>query len=378
MFKILVTSVGSLVGYNILDVLEGRRQGLRLIGTNSVASDSNVFRCDEAYFVPPSRQKPEFIRLLLEILEREKPDFIIPCRDDDLSVLAALRKYKTEFAYCCLCGSEKSVEIITDKWLTYKFASAHDLPFAASAIPTTASENSEVKRLLAKFGFPLLVKPRHGFGSNGVFIISNEGQFKRVLGMDNIVIQQYLGDTTELDRYHHKLRDEGTPLFFSFEEKKYSLQTFVYRDGSVGEIFCTLHKMLSGRSLKVEKITNDALENIALRYANALASEGWFGPLNIQCQRQQSGEFIAYELNGRFTGATSARYHLGFDEVGNTLNTLFGLHLKSKRSNTSSSQVSRYVTTLPIPDDAEITFRDQDAWRSISTKELIAKNIGSA
>lgn len=378
MIKILITSVGSLVGYNILDVLEGRRQRLQIIGTNSVATESNIYRCDKAYFVPPTRhKKADFSDRLLEILESERPSLIIPGRDDDLTVLATLRTYKPEFANSCLCGSEKSVEIITDKWLTYKFASTHDLPFATSAIPTPASENSEVKRLVSEYGFPLLVKPRNGFGSHGVFIISNEEQLRKSLELENIVIQQYLSNPEDLESLYSRLQNEGTPLFFSFEEVKYSLQTFIHRDATIGEVFCTLHKMVSGRSLKVEKITNEMLENIAFRYAKALAAEGWFGPLNIQCQRQPSGEFLAYELNGRFTGATSARYHLGFDEVGNTLNALLGLRLESNRSQASaSSQVSRYVTTLPIPDDAEANFKDQGKWHFMPTREPNTKNVG--
>ncbi len=307
----------------------------------------------------------EYSRRLLEIIESEQPNLVIPGRDDDLRVLAALRTIKPEFASIYLCGDEKSAEIITDKWLTYQFALSHNLPFASSALPNPDSNHSEVKRLLEVQGFPLLAKPRNGFGSHGVFIISNEDQLGYALGLENIVIQQYLGNPSELERLNFRLQKEGMPLFFSLEEEKYSLQTFVHRDGTVGEIFCTLHKMVSGRSVKVEKIAHAELENIAVRYAKAMASEGWFGPLNIQCQRLQSGDFMAYELNGRFTGATSARYHLGFDEVGDTLNTFFGLRLEnSKLSRSAARQVSKYVTTRPIPDEAEVTFRYRGKWES--------------
>ncbi|MEH6549068.1 MAG: ATP-grasp domain-containing protein [Pseudomonadales bacterium] len=362
MLKILITSVGSLVGSNILDILEGRRQDLQIIGTNSIAEEAALYRCDKAYFVPPTReQRVKFSNRLLEILEIERPDLIIPARDDDLNILAALKVSRPEFTDCTLCGGGKSVEIITDKWLTYEFATKHNLPFATSAIPNPDSKNSEVKLLTAEYGFPLLAKPRDGFGSHGVFIISNEEQLRFALGIENIVIQQYLSDPENLEGLSSRLQNEGTPLFFSLEESKYSLQTFIHRDGTVGEIFCTQHTMVSGKSLKVEKTTNDALENIALRYAKAMASEGWFGPLNIQCQHQ-SGKFVAYELNGRFTGATSARYYLGFDEVGNTLSALFGFRLESNRL-PASSQVSRYITTLPIPDAAVANILNQRNWQ---------------
>ncbi len=91
MVKILITSAGSLVGYNILDVLEGRRQDLQIIGTNSIEADANIYRCDKAYLVPSTRHnKLDFSHALSEILDIEQPNLIIPGRDDDISVLAVL------------------------------------------------------------------------------------------------------------------------------------------------------------------------------------------------------------------------------------------------------------------------------------------------
>lgn len=366
MTKILITSVGSLVGYNILDVLEGRRQNLQIIGTNSVETDSNIYRCDKAYLLPPTKyNKAEFKNKLLDICAIEQPDLIIPGRDDDIGILADIKNKNEEFADVCLCGSKNAVANMLDKWLTYKFASSYGLPFADSAIPNSQSENAEVKRLLEKYGFPLLVKPRDGFASQGVSVVSDKAQLTEVLKNKNIIIQQYLSNPNVLEKLQFDFRNRGIPLFFSLEEEKYSIQTFVHRDGTVGKIFCTLHRMITGRSLKVEKIKNDQLENIGLRYATSMASEGWFGPLNIQCQLQQSGEFAAYELNGRFTGATSARYYLGFDEVGDTLRTLTGLQLENKKIQVCNSNlISRYVTTRPVPDDAVIEFRDNGYWQS--------------
>ena len=367
MNKILLTSVGSLVGYNVLDVLEGRRQDLQIIGTNSIETDSNVYRCDKAYYVPSTKNNnTDFVNRLLEIQSIEQPDLIIPCRDDDIGVLSRLRTHNPEFTNICLCGSEKSVGMMLDKWLTFKFTSSHNLPFAASALPNPDSDNSEVNNLIKEYGFPLLAKPRDGYASLGVFIISNEKQLGEALKKKNILIQQYLSNPKVLEELYIRFQNEGVPLFFSLEEEKHSIQTFVHRDGNIGEIFCTLHKMVSGRSLRVEKINNDTLKDIGLRYAKAMASEGWVGPLNIQCQLQQSGEYVAYELNGRFTGATSARYYLGFDEVGNTLNTLLGLHLQCNSSQRlKSKQVSRYVTTNPIFDDDLTKFGNQGSWQSV-------------
>ena len=61
--KLLLSSVGSLVGQEILDVLEApgcsRRHLVEVIGTNSVAAAANNFRCDRCCLVPETA-KPEF------------------------------------------------------------------------------------------------------------------------------------------------------------------------------------------------------------------------------------------------------------------------------------------------------------------------------
>jgi carbamoyl-phosphate synthase large subunit len=79
-----------------------------------------------------------------------------------------------------------------------------------------------------------------------------------------------------------------------------------------------------GRSVDVEIIDDARLHRLGVDYARALAASGWRGPLNIQCQLSAAGRYCAYELNGRLTGATAARYFLGYDEVGAIVEDLSG------------------------------------------------------
>ena len=67
------------------------------------------------------------------------------------------------------------------------------------------------------------------------------------------------------------------------------------------------------------------------RIAEAFAAEGWRGPLNIQCQRAGDGRLLVHEFNGRFTGATSDRWMLGFDEVGETIELYTGFRFARPR-----------------------------------------------
>jgi carbamoylphosphate synthase large subunit len=82
--SILITSVGSLVGLNILDSLEAMRTRLRVVGTNSEPKAPNNFRCDVAYLAPETAD-PAFIARLRTIIAHEKPDLVLAGRDADLA-----------------------------------------------------------------------------------------------------------------------------------------------------------------------------------------------------------------------------------------------------------------------------------------------------
>ena len=77
--KVLLTSVGSLVGQNILDVLEypgfSRRSLMRVVGTNSVPDAACNFRCDRCYLLPLTATA-EYSARMREILLEESPDLI--------------------------------------------------------------------------------------------------------------------------------------------------------------------------------------------------------------------------------------------------------------------------------------------------------------
>lgn len=91
MIRIAITSVGSLVGQNILDSLEGRREGIEVVGVNSVAAAAGNFRCDRAYLAPPASRSGEYLDRLAAVLNEEKPDLVLPGRDDDVLALARLK-----------------------------------------------------------------------------------------------------------------------------------------------------------------------------------------------------------------------------------------------------------------------------------------------
>lgn len=322
--KILLLSAGGMVGQNALDALEGRRGDLLLLGTNSEARNPRNFRCDKVFLVPPTTEREAFTRRVFGILESESPDLVLAGRDDDVLAMATWWERHPEWRGRFSCGSLNAAEIMRNKSRSFQFARERGLSFADSAVGEAGQPSPALEALLAKYGFPLIAKPCVGCGSKGVYIVHDTGQLQRLLGRGGYIFQEYLDLRPGLDLLQKEL-ELGTPLFFSLpEETQVACQTAISPEGKVGGIFCSRVRMVGGNPEGSERVDDPALEKLTRAYAEALSAEGWAGPLNLQCKPRSTGEYAVFELNGRMTGSTSARRHLGFDEIGNLVEMFVG------------------------------------------------------
>lgn len=321
--RLLVLSVGTQVGQNVLTTLARRRDDLELIATSSVSREPALFDYDTVYLVPQTAAEPvAFEARLLDIIARERVDLVIPCRDDDIVFLAALRDRRPDLSPRLLCGSADAALVIADKWLSAEFCTRHGLPFAPSIAHGAGPERAAFAR---EQGFPLVAKPRRGYASQDVYLISNDAQFERTLAGEGWIVQKYLGDPRDVAKYLQGLESRGIPLYHTFQGLKQSIQALIAPDGSVAHVICTRNASRMRRSKWVEADHDPRSLAIGTQCAQAFAGAGWRGPLNIQCQQDTQGTPLIHEFNGRFTGATVDRWLLGFDEVGAAIESFTGV-----------------------------------------------------
>jgi carbamoyl-phosphate synthase large subunit len=312
--RVVVISAGTQVGQNVRATLASRHDGVALIATSSVANEPALFDFEAVHLVPPTAADPAaFEDALLRIMDRERADLVVPCRDDDVVFLGALRDRRPDLAPRLLCGNAATARILCDKWLSYEFCVEHDLPYAATIMRGTDAQREAFVR---KHGFPLIAKPRGGWSSLEVYVVHRHEQLSRMLDRDGFVAQQFLGDTRRVADYLERLEANGLPLFHDFQGVKHSLQALIAPDGSVVQVFCMRRVRQMRRSKHVEHDPDPRSHEIALRCAQAFSAAGWRGPLNIQCGEAANGEIRIHEFSGRFTGATVDRWLLGLDEVG--------------------------------------------------------------
>jgi biotin carboxylase len=360
----LITSVGSLVGHNILESLAFRRDEWRIVGVNSQALAANNFRCDVAYLVPETEQEKAYLSRMHEILRIEQPVVVLAGRDQDLSPLASL-KAEAEFSKTLfLLPASASVPVVNDKYATYLFARQHRLPFAETAFYRT-----ELQALIDKVGFPLICKRRFGNASRGVFIIRGKNEADAALVVGQFVFQEFLSPPRNLQAVLPDFRF-GVPLFFGIvEDDHYSAMGLVANDGGLLAFFASLHVLEGGKDISVHQVDEPALEQMAADYALALSPLGYIGPLNFNCKKTGPDRFVPYELNGRFGGATAARASLGYPDVEYALDYfLDGRRPKPRRESrpdrdTHRCIVQRLPATHLLNLDAVKQLTSRGVWR---------------
>lgn len=308
--RILITSVGSLVGWTVLAALHSLRSRLIVIGCNTLAASPIVFNCDRVYRVPKTAAVQAYREALRAIVLREQPDLIIPGRDEELGVLSELAADHAWSNIRVLAPPPELVPVFNDKLETFHFATRQGLPFAA-----TACEPDTIAALIEAHGFPLVIKPRiGGHASKGVRIVTNPAQLQAALGTGNMLAQECLnpGTLSDLDSF---LPSAGIPLYYAVKDQRYAAEWLFDDAGDILSLQGVISHTEGPQSIHMRLTDDAALIEVATDYARALAREGLRGVANIQGKKLADGRFMPFELNGRFTGSAAARAYMGCNQI---------------------------------------------------------------
>lgn len=321
--KILLTSVGSLVAHNILEVLEfpglSRRSLVELVGTNSIPDAAGNFRCDRCYLVPMT-VTADYPARMRDILLQESPDLILCGRDEDTYALSKLKREHPELPGVLPIGSPQVALIGLDKWQTWLFARKHALPFAESFMPGASGDGSALEAFCRRVGYPLVAKPARGSASRGVCFIRDARDAQTMAQQKDYVFEEYVGNPQDLDAYFASLQGPP-PLFSQFKDAGYVVShTIIAPNGDLAPIVVTENQTLFGHTFSSRRIADATLDAIAADYARALTLEGGAGPMNVQLRRDRHGVWKAVEINLRTSGLLG-RFLLGVDQLSSLINT---------------------------------------------------------
>lgn len=314
---VLVTGVGGRsVGHQILHALKLMNEKYRTVCVDADPFSFGLYQGDARYIIPLAND-PNYLPAIVEIVNREQIRAILPGTEDEVLQLTAHIQSFIEEDCTIVANPYKVVALCKHKGSLSLWLEKNGFP-----TPYTVSFN-EWKVLINKVGFPIVAKPasRSG-GSKNVAILANEEEVETYLREvpDEVIFQEYV----------------STP------NDEYTVGVMVSKSGDVIDSII-LHRKLIGLSLNVRRRINNNEYSLSTGYSQGYIVKhdiiqrrceelalkiGARGPMNIQL-RFDNGDIKVFEVHPRFSGTTSIRAEVGFNEP----DILIQNFIKGKRFN---------------------------------------------
>ena len=168
MTTILVTAAGAPGAARLLRALrENGEREVRLVGVDMSERSIGRHLCDAFHLVPPGAE-PEYADALLELIERERVDVVLPESSHDLPHLAARRD---EFPVPVLVSGPETVRRSNDKAECYELLHRIGVPAPAFRRVDGAAGVEEAARELGYPDRPVCFKPVFSSGSRGFRVL---------------------------------------------------------------------------------------------------------------------------------------------------------------------------------------------------------------
>jgi carbamoyl-phosphate synthase large subunit len=316
---VLVTAAGGIVGQGIIKSLRLATSAslssnsYRIVSADSSPLAAGLYRSDLGLIVPKASH-PEYIDSIIKHLKDYDCDALFVGSDEELMTIAkAKKRIERESPAKALVTELDVIRIARDKWETYKFLKANDLSCAESCLPENKDE------FTAEFGFPLVVKPREGFGSVNFFVTKSDDELEYALTK----IQDY-GWKPMLQEYLPGLDEEFTSGVTIDKNGSYIMSSIAIRKylkgGQTYKAFIDDYPIvrLSAENA-AEKLGVTGAVNIQAKYVpndemtSSLQTAAEFGPSNPN-ESLQNGTMKIFEINPRFSATCPLRSYAGINE----------------------------------------------------------------
>jgi carbamoyl-phosphate synthase large subunit len=282
---VLVTAAGSIVAQGIIKSLKlaGR---YTIVATDMSPLAAGLYRCDAGVLVP-AVSSPDYVESIVKVCNDNGVQAVFCGSDDELLALAgAKEEIESKTGVKVLTGSLEALEVARDKWATYEFCRSNNILCAPSSLPEGRDEFAR------EFGFPLVVKPREGYGSLHFYIANNREEMDRAISAIERagwrpLTQKYIAG------------DEFTTGVTIGRNRRYAMSSI------------SIKKMIKyGQTYKAfiedYRSVRRSAEDVALKLGAA-------GPVNVQAKMEGDSP-VVFEINPRFSATCPMRAAAGVNE----------------------------------------------------------------
>ena len=307
--RVLVTAIGG--GGNGEQLVKALRTagGYHIVGTD-VNPDCPQFDLVDEPVLLPRADSPDYVEALLALGDGTHADAVFCGSEPELRVLSAARHAFAEAGLYLPMNPAEVIDTAMDKLKANQFLADHG--FAAPR----SIQSSDPEALDAVDWFPVVVKPFVGSGgSRDVFIAQTPQQLHAISSLlegQHIMVQEYVGrpDSEFTVGVLHGMDGEfinsiAVRRVMSGQLNIRSQVTNTTPRSELGERLVVSSGISHGYVGRFPEVTQTC-ERIA-------AALGVTGAVNIQC-RLVDGEVYVFEINPRFSGTTSIRALMGYNE----------------------------------------------------------------
>jgi len=289
--NILVLGVGGNVSQGIIKAVRMIDGDKHIIGACISEMNAGYFMCDD-WEVSPKCDTNEFIDWLIDICQIQSIDLILTGVEEIISAIDLnLQQLNSETKAFFLSPGNRVLGICSDKLKTCSWLKKNNLNF-----PDFAKENSlsELKALVKRVGFPMIVKPKQGKGSLGVKLLNDEKELLKYVGDQDNIIQECIGN----------------------ENTEFTVGCYIDKTSKIHMIILR-RKLSDGKTVFAEVTNNTSITKECERICKALDTKG---SINIQLRLNAEGEPVCFEINSRLSGTTAMRANFGFNDVEALIN----------------------------------------------------------
>ncbi len=308
----MVTGVGGGGhGEQILKALRLAETPYHVVGTDMSRFSAGLSAADVSHVVPPASDAA-FLDAILGLCRRHEVRALFHGSEPELKVFSANRERFAELGIFLPINPAGVIDLCMDKIKTCEFLQAHGFtcpPFARI---------SSVEDALAFGHLPAVIKPSVGGGGSANTFLVQDREMLRVCAAQMLtyysecIIQAYVG-RVDAEYTVGVLHDMGGNLINSIAVHRHILSALSNRlkvpnrsgRDELGPVLAISSGVSQGDIGRFPEVTGPC-EQIA-------AALGATGAINIQC-RLVGGVVHVFEINPRFSGTTSLRAMVGYNE----------------------------------------------------------------
>jgi carbamoyl-phosphate synthase large subunit len=281
--KLFLSTVGRR-GY-IVDYFREAVPDAEIHGSSNSEWTSGFAACDKRVLMP-SISEPGYPDALMGYLSDAGVNGLLSFYDLDVLALSRHRSRILALGVVPLIPGEPVADTCLDKWKTFQFLTEHGF-----ATPPTFLAVEDALAAVANGGasFPMILKPRFGFASIGLYRCRNEQElrfFASYLASEFVIQEVIRGHEHSFDILNDL---DGQTLSIVAKRKL---------------------QMRAGETDMSETVKTQALLDLGTRLSDALGNRG---PLDVDFFLDEEGRAIILELNPRFGGGYPGSHVAGAD-----------------------------------------------------------------